>query len=119
MSTSTPPNGTVASDSAPAPATEHARRSLPTFQSIDSLPLTKSNGSRRSESPDHPHLLDRLSFGASSSITSDRDSKGKDKEKEKEKEKENDFRRSFNRSSGGFLLDSVSSSHRLPRASIT
>lgn len=114
MSTSTPPNGTVASDPAPAPATEHARRSLPTFQSIDSLPLTKSNGSRRSESPDHPHLLDRLSFGASSSIASDRDSKGKDKEKEKE----NDSRRSFNRSSGGFLLDSVSNSHRLPKASI-
>lgn len=112
MSTTIPPNGTVASDSAPAPAPDHTRRSLPAFQSIGSLPRAKSNGSRRSESPEHPSLLDRLSVGASS-IISDRDSKGKDKEKE------NESRRSLNRSSGGFLLDSVSNSHRLSRASIT
>lgn len=124
MSTSTPPNGTVASDSdsAPAPtpdlAPDRARLALPEFQSIGSLPRKKSHDSRKSESPESPHLLDRLSFAASS-ITSDPESKGKEREKPVGRGKENDSRRSFNRSSGGFLLDSVSNSNRHSRASIT
>lgn len=122
MSTSTHSNGTAASDLDPTPALapDHARRPLPDFQSISSLPRKRSDDHRKSESPENPHLLDRSSLVASS-ITSDRESKGKEKEKEKGvgRGKENEARRSFNRSSGGFLLESVSSSKRLSRASIT
>ncbi|KAJ9606259.1 hypothetical protein H2200_009220 [Cladophialophora chaetospira] len=72
------------------------------------------SGSLRSErhapEPDHNRLLDRLSFGGSSAKS----------DRSKEKEKENDIpRHNVSRNSGGFLLESISSSKRLSRGPFT
>ncbi|KIW26529.1 uncharacterized protein PV07_09616 [Cladophialophora immunda] len=138
MSTSTPPNGRAANDD--VGGSEHLdpnHLSLPTFHSVrESSNERDGRGSRtestasgsasrrsRSRNPDLPssRLLERLSFGGSNA-RSDGDPKSKEKEKEREKEKEkakeNDApRHNVSRRSGGFLLEPVSNSKRVSRAS--
>ena len=105
------------------------RLSLPAFQSVrdpsnerngrHSRPESTASGSgshrsgSRHPDPERNHLLEHLSFGDSSA-------KGDNDFKSKEKEKENHTaRHTISRSSGGFLLDSLSNSKRLSGESPT
>ena len=99
------------------------RLALPTFQSVrdpsnerngrhSGTPSDSGSGSHRSErhtpEPEHKPVLERLSFGGSSAKS----------DRSKEKEKENDApRHTTSRTSGGFLLERISNSKRLSRAS--
>ncbi|KIX06691.1 uncharacterized protein Z518_04667 [Rhinocladiella mackenziei CBS 650.93] len=123
MSTSTPPNGRVASQD-PEEHSEDYHLSLPAFHSLrdnsrDGVTRTGSvaSGSRshrsrsRNAEQEPGHVLDRLSHG--SSIRSDPDSRNRDKEKENGGRRHN-----VARSSGGFLLEPVSNSKHLSHTSL-
>ena len=129
MSTLTSANGRAVGDKTTEEdrdQTVPSRLSLPTFQSVRD-PSTERNGEgskaastasgstshksdRRTPEPEHDGLLERLSFHGSSAKS----------DRSREKEKENDApRHNISRTSGGFLLESITNLKRFSRSNPT